>query len=120
MNKKVVFSGLLFSLFLFNACQKDANSVAYDCTGLTPTYTNDIKSIMDGSCAMAGCHSAAAKAGGYDLSSYSAVSAAGSNNAFMGSMEHQSGYDAMPQGASKLSTTNLQKIYCWIQSGKPQ
>jgi hypothetical protein len=38
----------------------------------------------------------------------------------MGSIEHRSGYDAMPKGGSKLNQTDLQKIYCWINNGFAQ
>lgn len=98
-------------------CKK---TTTYDCTSVTPTYTNDIKPILDASCATGGCHNATTKAKGKDYSTYASTKSLASESAFMGSMEHKSGYDAMPKSASKLSDANLQKIYCWIQSGTPQ
>lgn len=101
------------------SCKKD-NVITYDCTGITPTYTADVKALMDNKCATSGCHSANAKADGKDFSSYSAVKSYASKSSFMGSMQHLSGYKAMPQGGSKLSDTELKTISCWISNGTPQ
>lgn len=117
MFKKITFS-LLATAMLFAACTKE-NLVTYDCTGLTPTYTSSIKSIMDNNCAISGCHNASTEANGINLSTFNGVSAAASNNSFLGSIEHSSGYNPMPENAAKLSTTSRQAIYCWIQNGKP-
>ncbi len=100
------------------SCEKEATPVTYDCTGLTPTYTKDVKPLMDTYCATSGCHSASSKADGKDYSSYTVVKTNSSSNAFMGSMQHLSGYNAMPKGSSKLSDTQLKTISCWINNGK--
>jgi hypothetical protein len=104
---------------LFTQCKKDPTPTNYDCTGLTPTYTGQIKAIMDNSCAMSGCHSSSSRASGIDLSSYSAVKTEAAKARFMGSMEHQSSYHAMPRGAAKLPDSTLQKLACWIDNGMP-
>ncbi|MCC7245156.1 MAG: cytochrome c [Saprospiraceae bacterium] len=106
-------------LTLFFSCKKDEIQT-YDCTGITPTYTADIKAVMNASCATSGCHNATSKAKGIDLSTYAKVKSESANDRFMGSMQHLSGYDNMPQGASKLSDETLQKIYCWIHNGQPE
>lgn len=118
---KISFFALLGAtvLSLFFSCKKDEIQT-YDCTGIAPTYTADIKAIMDASCATSGCHNATTKAKGINLSSYATVKSESQNDRFMGSMQHLSGYDNMPQGASKLSDATLQKIYCWIQNGQPE
>ena len=108
----------LFAIII--ACKKTSTSTTYDCTSITPTYTTDVKPIMDVSCATSNCHSASAKANGKDYSSYASTKTLATNKAYLGSMQHLSGYNAMPKGASKLSDANLQKIYCWIQNGTPQ
>jgi hypothetical protein len=118
MNKKIFFALIVIAVF-FMACEK-ATTIVYDCTGLTPTYTTDVKPLMDTYCATSGCHNATTQADNKDYSSYNTVSSLASSNSFMGSMEHNSSYKAMPEGGAKLSTANLQKIYCWIQNGKPQ
>lgn len=99
------------------ACTKSTN---YDCTGVTSTYTNNVKPILDAKCATSGCHNDVSKAKGIDLSNYGQVKSHGSHGSFMGSMEHRSGYEAMPKGGSKLSDAELKLIGCWIENNMPQ
>lgn len=108
---------LLSITVAFQSC-KDDNLVTYDCTGLAPTYTTDIKPIFDASCAISGCHNASSAANGINLSTYSGSLSANSTS-ILGSIEHKSGYRAMPESAAQLSTTSRQKIYCWVQNGRP-
>ncbi len=122
MNKKILLLSLSLVFALsFIACEKEApETVTHDCTNVTPTYANDIKAIMDNNCLGSGCHNSNNKAAGIDLSTYSSVSGEADKAQFRGSIVHLSGFDKMPENSSKLATTDLQKIYCWIESGKPQ
>lgn len=122
MKKQLLLLSLsLLSGFSFMACEKDdPSTITYDCTNLTPTYTNAIKAIMDNNCLGSGCHNSNNRAAGIDLSTYSAVSGEADKARFRGSIEHLAGYSNMPRNRSKLSEEDLQKIYCWIESGKPQ
>jgi hypothetical protein len=113
-----ILSSFLFIALAFTSCTTE--SITYDCTAIAPTYTGEIKSIMDAHCAYSGCHDAVSKEDGIDLSTYATVSGESSRARFMGCMEHDGSYSRMPEGEAKLSTTDLQKIYCWIQSGTPQ
>lgn len=108
--------GLAVSL---SSCTKDDINT-YDCTGITPTYTNDIKPILDAKCATSGCHSANSRAAGRDYSSYSAAKNAADDDAFLGSVQQLSGYNKMPRGGSKLSDSQLQLMYCWVNNGFPE
>lgn len=119
-NNQIIFllTSFLFLLFSFTSCTSDA--ITYDCTAIAPTYTDHIKSIMDVNCAYSGCHDAVSKEDGIDLSTYATVAAESDRARFMGSMHHDGSYSRMPEGEPKLSTTDLQKIYCWIQNGTPQ
>lgn len=117
--KKFLFLGAFVIALTLIQCSKETVDTA-TCTGTTPTYTADIKAIMDASCATSGCHNASSKAEGYDLSTYAGTVSASSKAAFLGSIQHKSGYDAMPKGASQLSSTALTKIACWVQNGTPQ
>lgn len=75
-----------------------------------PTYTKDIKPIMDNYCVS--CHN---ESGSYpDLTTYSSVS----ENA-------ESVYNAindgsMPQGGDKLSNTTIKTFQNWMTDGKPE
>lgn len=109
----ILSAGLLFS------CNK-SSTTTYDCSGANPTYTQDIKSILDANCATSGCHNSSSQAHGINLSTYSEVVTESGKARFMGSIEHQSGYAAMPENKPKLSDADIQSIYCWIQNGKQE
>ena len=100
-------------------CKKESTAT-YDCTTVTPTYNNDIKAIMNASCAITDCHDAANHQDGIDLSTYAKVKSESKNDRFLGSIQHLAGYQSMPDGASKLPDATIQKIYCWIENGQPE
>lgn len=118
--KKIISIAILGLFFIFFGCKKEDAPTVYDCTGLTPTYDLNVKMLMDSHCATAGCHSAGNKADGKDLSTYASTKSVASNSSFLGSIEHRSGFDNMPQNAAKLSDTDIKTIACWVQNGMPQ
>ncbi len=113
---KLSLKYLTILVLIMLGCNK-SKEITYDCAGLAPTYTKDIKPIMDASCATSNCHSSSTRASGIDLSSYNAVKSYSSNSKFISSMQHRSGVSAMPRGASKLDDNTIKQIYCWIQNG---
>lgn len=110
---------LLIVVICFSQCTKEEIDVV-DCNNVTSTYTSNVKSTLDANCATSGCHNSSSKKSGYDLSTYEATKAAAGNEAFVGSVQHKSGYSKMPRGASKLSEAEIKLIACWVQSGMPQ
>jgi hypothetical protein len=110
------FAALSIGVF---ACSKKSSVNDYDCTGLTPTYTNNVKAILDAKCATAGCHSSSASAAGIDLSNHGQAKSHSNHSSFIGSIEHSGGYDPMPKGGTKLSADEIRTIACWAQNGSP-
>jgi hypothetical protein len=110
--------GALFSSLFFVSCQKDTVSTV-DCTGLTPTYTRDIKPILNASCALSGCHTSYTAQAGIDLSNFNSASEASLQDRFLGSIQQKKGYRPMPQNAAQLSADKIQLITCWVQNGSP-
>jgi hypothetical protein len=94
----------------------------YDCTGVTPTYTNDVKPILDSYCAMPdmGCHSAADAESGINLGDFSGASQASGKKKFMGAIEHLKGYKDMPQGGVMLPDNVIHILSCWVENGSPE
>ncbi len=86
-----------------------------DCTGVAPTYTTDIKAIVNTSCAISNCHTTLSAAGGYDLTNY--ANCKNAKDRIVGCVQHTSGFQSMPQNSAKLSDANIQKIVCWAQNG---
>ena len=59
----------IFAIVLLALTSSCKHVVKYDCTGVTPTYTQNIKPILDATCARSHCHSGGGE--GFDLSTYS-------------------------------------------------
>ena len=109
------------SMIFLSACTNDQTMTStLDCGTLKPTYTNDIAAIMNASCALGGCHSASSSSAGFNLSNYTGTKNGGSQSIFLRAIKHESGAKAMPENASKLSTTSINKIECWINNGSPE
>jgi|WetSurMetagenome_2_1015567.scaffolds.fasta_scaffold29233_1 hypothetical protein len=112
---------VICSLFSVIACSGSQDQIStVDCTGVTPTYTADIKTILNASCAKVGCHDAYYAQRGIDLSSYGNASDVSRTSSFLGCIQHVKGYNPMPQGAAKLSADKIQLLTCWVQNGSPQ
>ncbi len=83
----------------------------------TFTYAARIQPLMDKWCV--GCHSTSNPGGQYDLSNYNGVVKAVTNSRLLGSIKQQSGYSAMPQGASPISDCDIFAVTKWINAGYP-
>ena len=122
----ILFSSIVFSFLLIaSACSSDEadgtggnnNGNNTDCASISPSYSADIKPIIDASCATSGCHNAVSGAENIDLSTYAKVKDESFKRRFLGSINRESGFKAMPQGAPKLSDSNINLITCWIENG---
>ena len=102
------------------ACNNEDPVDTVDCTGLTPTYTSDVKAILDVSCAKSGCHDTEFHENGYDFSTYATAKSAAQGDRFLGAIQHKSGFEPMPQNSGKLSQANIDLLTCWVQNGCPE
>lgn len=80
------------------------------------SYASDIATIISTSCATSGCHNAASSSAGFVFENHSQVS----DNAsiILSVIRHESGFQAMPQGASKWSNEQINNFACWVNQGK--
>lgn len=112
-------------LMVFGACEKNSSGNNNyldnaDCTGIdaiTNTYTNTIKPILDINCAGSGCHDAATRSAGVDLSTYAKAKASFETTECLCSIHHGNGCEPMPQGGGKLSDAAIKLITCWAKNG---
>lgn len=81
-----------------------------------PTYMADVKPIIDENCGNS-CHSSTRKAHQLDLTTFDNVKAAASDKSFLGAINHEEGFEAMPRNHPKLDDASIQKITCWIKGG---
>jgi hypothetical protein len=116
--KYLGFTVLVLTIMTLSQCKKEELDIA-ECIGTIPTYTADIKSILDVNCASSGCHNASSQKKGYNLSTYDGAVAGAAKSAFLGSIQHKSGYSKMPKSSSKLSASDINKLSCWVQNGTP-
>jgi hypothetical protein len=93
----------------------DGNPFTGDCTD-TVFYSTIVQPIIMNNCTVAGCHNNIQVAGGFNFESHESVSA--NANLILNVIQHNSGFGAMPLGASQLNSSLIQDIECWINQGK--
>lgn len=81
----------------------------------TMSFSNHVQPVINAYCK--GCHNGPGGGGGVDLSNYNGVSTAANNGSLTGSIQHLSGYSAMPKNGNKLSTCDITTIVKWVQDG---
>lgn len=87
------------------------------CDTSNVTYSGTIAVIMDTYCN--GCHSGGGASGGIDLTSYAGVAEIAANGKLMGSVNHASGYVAMPYGGSWLPDCKIDELRIWVENNYP-
>ena len=116
-------------IVLLSSCYYDKEDQLYPlsnsgsggtCDTTNVTYTAAIQPILAQNCALSGCHDAATKSSGYDLSSYDGAKATANSGRMMGSIKQENGFSPMPKGMTKLNDCNISKISAWINKGMPQ
>lgn len=113
-------AGLLSSIILLVFAYSCKHVVEYDCSGSTPTYTQNIKPILEATCSGSECHTSGQTEGGVDLSSYAGASEASREKNFMKTIQHIPGYPKMPKDADRLPDAQIHMIYCWVENGSPE
>lgn len=89
-----------------------------DCNNLTPSYANDIKPIIDASCAVAGCHVANFPSG--DYTEYDGLKEKiDSGKVSERVVEDKDMPPTSGTGPEELTTAEIQLIHCWIEDGAP-
>ena len=117
--KSFFLSVLLLTGIIITGCGKE-DPDPFDCSGITPTYTADIKPILDASCAKSGCHDAITVQNGVNLSTFATASAISQEDRFLGVIQHKAGFPAMPFDGPKLPDAQIKLLTCWVQNGSPQ
>jgi len=128
--KLLNFYLLLAISILILACHKDDDGHSHGegtsnesymeaahCENLNPTYTNEVKAIIDASCATSGCHDATTAAHGVQLDTYANVTANFDAHAFLCSIHHGADCIHMPFNGDKLSESEIELITCWAKGG---
>jgi hypothetical protein len=110
---KKSFSLLLTSLLFFN-CTSDSTDDLTTSTPTTITYTANVRSIINQSCATSGCHNAAGNSGNLILENFTQVKNAFLNRNALGRME--SATNPMP-ASGNLPNTSIEIMKKWKDQG---
>lgn len=81
------------------------------------TFSTAIQPLINKNCV--GCHNASLASGGIRLDSYTSVKDQADNGNLLGTISHQNGFVAMPQGGAKLSDCQITQVKKWIAAGSP-
>lgn len=109
---------LVMVTFVFSACYYDVEEELYPsgtCDTVNMSFSQDIMPIFNQNCNI--CHATGVEQGDVILDSHNAVLPYVTNGKLMGSISHNSGFVAMPQGQPQLSACTIEKIAAWIADG---
>ncbi len=85
-----------------------------DCADTNFTYTNDVKQILESSCALSGCHNGQTSLPDYtNYAGILAVSTRAASRVKAGSMPPAS-------AGITLSDSDINTIVCWVENGAPE
>ena len=114
----ILSTGILLVMTGLMSCDKDPIEPG-DCD-VVPTYTADIKPILDASCAKSGCHDAITVQNGVNLSTYATARAISQEDRFLAVIEHRAGFPQMPFDGPKLPQSQIDLLTCWAENDAPQ
>jgi len=122
--KRILIILLVVFITAITGCYYDSEEALYPtisstCDLTNVTFTASVKPILQASCLS--CHSnakAANSGGGIKLENYADVLISTNSGKLMGTINHASGYQAMPQGGGKLTDCEISQLQTWIDNGK--
>ncbi|MEI6277596.1 MAG: hypothetical protein WCP08_16480 [Prolixibacteraceae bacterium] len=116
---------LILSLFLLmlTGCYYDSEEALFGkpssgCNIAVTNFSTEVKPILTSYCLS--CHSNAAASssgGGIKLENYADVKVSVQNGQLMGTIQHTSGFPAMPKGGGTLGACEILVINTWISKG---
>ena len=113
LKKYIYLSFILTLTVLLNACSKGGGSGSDPCNGLSFKFSTDVQPIINTTCAInSSCHATGSTNSGGPLTDHGKILAKTSQIKF------QVENGLMPKTGS-LTTTEKNKIICWINSGAP-
>lgn len=114
---KVILVAILAISLTVSGCYYDNEEDLYlgnsTCDTSNVTYAISVAPVFAGYCNS--CHSGSSPSGNIKTDSYSSVVT--NITRIRGSINHQSGFQAMPQNGGSLSSCDLTKIDIWIRQG---
>lgn len=100
------------------ATNETCSTAACDTSGVM-SYAADVKPLLQGSCALSGCHTGSAPASNISYATWAQTKTSALDGSLYGSIVQDGSYSYMPKGSSKFSNCNIAKIKKWIDAGAP-
>ncbi len=124
MQKKTWAAAVLLIAFAGSCSSENKEALnttpATGCDTANVTFEGTIQPLTNQYCAIAGCHTPAAMASGYDLSSYAGMKRIADEGSLLGSIRHDPKFSPMPRGTNeKLSDCEIAKYAKWVAAGAP-
>ena len=120
MKKSIII--ILVITTIASSCYRDVEEKLYppngNCDVTNVTYSSTVVPILQSNGCL-GCHSGGAPSGNISLEGYNNVKLVAQNGKLFGVISHSPGFTPMPQGGSKMSSCNINKIKAWIDAGSP-
>jgi hypothetical protein len=123
MGYKVKLNAVFMSaVFLCNGCSFDNEQDLFGRIQCAPfegvvSYSGFIEPLIKKNCVT--CHNGIVKNGNVNLENYEALIPHIENGKFIGTIRHDPGFEAMPQGGTKISRCDIEKIESWISNNYP-
>ena len=106
----------------FFACSKDTLMTPPEptaCELLAASYADDIRPLMNSSCALSGCHVAGFSSG--DFTGYAGLKAKVDDGSVMNRAIVQLNMPpSNSPGPTSLTSTEIELLSCWIEAGAPE
>jgi len=119
--KKYSIISLVIAVLGLSACRNDNEQDLYNntaCDTSATTYSGFIVPLLANECYQ--CHNTAnfnSSGGGVQLEGYDNLIDYVNDGSFIGSIKHEGGFAAMPQGSAKLDACSISRIETWINNG---
>ena len=114
----ILWSLLFMTTMMISSCYYDVEEELYpagNCETENTSFSQNVMPILTQNCNI--CHATGVEQRNVILDSYDAVIMHVSDGTLMGSIRHDNGFAAMPQGQPQLSVCTIEKIAAWIADG---
>lgn len=119
LNKFVAIFFIAAMAASFSGCYYDKEELLYSgkattgCATISAKFSTDVNPLIQSKCATSGCHDAASASGGSVLVTYTQIAAQTAR------INQRCVIDKTMPTSGPLSSAEIAKIKCWIDSGAP-
>jgi len=93
------------------------NACAGDCDTTNVTFSGTVFPLLQSKCI--GCHNNNTASGNVNLSTHAGAQEQALNGKLMAVVNHEAGFQPMPQGGNKLPACEIAELRIWVEDGAP-